>query len=227
MRRTRLAALAAAALLTLPVAATTGATVANADDRSGNNKNNNNKTRVFRAHLEPLNNSGASGVAKLRLKGRTLDIRIDAKGLAPNLVHAQHIHGVGNSECPPMSAAGADGVLSTVDGLPFYGPVVTSLTTSGPTSAAEALTISLMPVADANGEIRYRRTLTLPANVAANLGAFQIVQHGIDPNKNGMYDFSLGKSSLNPEFPLEATAPANCGTIDANGRGHAGKAHRH
>ena len=99
MRRTPLAALAAAALLTLPVVATTGGTVANADDRSGEN----NRTRVFRAHLEPLNNSGASGVAKLRLKGQTLNIRIDAKGLAPNLVHAQHIHGIGNRECPPTA----------------------------------------------------------------------------------------------------------------------------
>ncbi|MEP7114389.1 MAG: hypothetical protein ABI862_14075, partial [Ilumatobacteraceae bacterium] len=159
--------------------------------------------------------SGAHGVAKLRLTGNRLDIRIDAEGLVPNLVHAQHIHGVGNSECPPPSAAGADGILSTVDGLPFYGPIVSSLTTTGKTTPAQGLSIEIMPKADSHGEIHYRRTITLPKAVAKNLGAFQIVQHGVDFNDNGAYDFGAGVSELDGTLPQEATAPANCGTIDS------------
>ncbi|MEP6661951.1 MAG: hypothetical protein ABJD24_18730 [Acidimicrobiales bacterium] len=169
---------------------------------------------VFRARLKSLNSSGAHGVARLRLTGDVLRIRIDATGLLPDSVHAQHIHGIGNSECPPPSAAGADGILSTADGLPFYGPIVTSLTTHGDTSAAAGLTIELMPVADANGNIHYRRTITLPHDVASNLGAFQIVQHGVDFNHSGAYDFGAGPSELDPALPQEATAPADCGTID-------------
>ena len=65
------------------------------------------------------------------------------------------------------------------------------------------------------GRIRYERTITVPAEVAENITAFQIVQHGVDFNDNGEYDFdSAGPSDLNGDFPQEATAPANCGTID-------------
>jgi hypothetical protein len=40
-------------------------------------------------------------------------------------------------------------------------------------------------------------------------------QHGVDFNGNGEYDFdSAGASDLDEAFPQEATAPANCGTID-------------
>ena len=178
------------------------------------------RTRVYRAKMNSLNGSGATGVAKLRLQGDQLDIRIDARGLLPNSVHAQHIHGVGNSECPPPSAAGPDGILTTADGLPFYGPIAVSLTNSGDTSPAAGLAIPIMPVADANGEIHYRRTITLPADVAADLGSFQIVQHGIDVNDNGVYDFGAGPSELDPALPQEATAPADCGTIDPIGHHH-------
>jgi hypothetical protein len=180
------------------------------------------RTTVYRVDLKSLNHSGAHGVAKLRLTGDQLDIRIDAEGLLPNSVHAQHIHGIGNSECPPPSAAGADGILSTVDGLPFYGPIVTSLTTHGDTSPAAGLTIEIMPVADATGEIHYRRTITLPHDVADNLAAFQIVQHGVDFNTNGAYDFGAGASELDPNLPQEATAPADCGTIDPVAHSHSG-----
>lgn len=191
---------------------TAGAIAAPAAADSNNSPNQ--KTVVYVAQLRSLNSSGAHGVAKLRLSGDSLNIRIDATGLLANSVHAQHIHGVGSSECPPPSAAGADGILSTLDGLPFYGPIVTSLTTHGDTSPAAGLTIELMPVADGNGEIHYQRTITLPSTVAGNLGAFQIVQHGVDFNNSGAYDFGAGPSELNPALPEEATAPADCGTID-------------
>lgn len=182
------------------------------------------RAQTFRVELDELNDSGASGVARLRLEGDQLHIRIRARGLAPNLVHAQHIHGVGNSECPPPDSmpsqhTGPDGTtqnfLSTTDGAPFYGPIVSSLTTEGETSPAQGLTVELMPVADAKGRIRYDRTITLPAEVAEDITDFQIVQHGVDFNGNAAYDFdSAGASDLDPAFPQEATAPANCGTIN-------------
>lgn len=180
--------------------------------------------QTFRVELKELNDSGASGVARLRLDGDQLRISIRAQGLAPNLVHAQHIHGVGSGECPPSelmpsehtNAAGmVQPFLSTTDGAPFYGPIASSLTTEGDTSPAAGLAIALMPVADAKGRIRYERTITLPAEVAENITDFQIVQHGVDFNDNDAYDFdSAGASDLDLAFPQEATAPANCGTIN-------------
>ena len=214
MSKTRVAAAAA-----LAAALSTGA-AASASAHTDSPGKSENRTQVFRAELTQLNDSGARGDAKLRLKGDELTIRIRATGLAPNLVHAQHIHGVGNSECPPPSAAGPDGVLSTADGLPFYGPIVSSLTTRGDTSPAAGLNIEVMPVADGNGRVDYRRTITLPHEVASNLGAFQIVQHGVDLNHNSQYDFGAGASELDGTLPQEATAPANCGTIEHQSHQH-------
>jgi hypothetical protein len=209
MSKTRIAAAAALA------AALSAGVASSASAHNSTPGKSENRTQVFRAELTELNDSGATGKAHLRLKGNELTIRIRARGLAPNLVHAQHIHGVGNSECPPPAAAGPDGVLSTADGLPFYGPIVSSLTTRGDTSPAAGLDIEVMPVADGNGRVDYRRTITLPNEVASNLSAFQIVQHGVDLNHNAQYDFGAGASELNAAFPQEATAPANCGTIDS------------
>ena len=176
--------------------------------------------QVYRSTLMQLNDSGATGRVVMRLKGDDLTVRIKARGLVPNQPHAQHIHGKGSSECPTMSAAGADGLLSVLEGVPFYGPIVKSLTVSGDTSPKAALTIELMPVADEKGRIDYRRTIDLPDDVSKHLEDYQIVQHGIDVNHNGMYDFSAGPSEIAPAFPFEATAPANCGTIERVGHSH-------
>ena len=203
------AAIVGGALATAPVAsATTQSGTQAAAQSSG-------ATRVYRVQLNELNDSGATGQAVLRVKGTTLSVHLIARGLAPNLVHAQHIHGIGNSECPPNGFdPNGDGVTSTAEGVPFYGPIAASLTTSGDTSPAAGLTIELMPVADAQGRINYKRTFTVDQSIARNLAAFQVVQHGVDLNGNGMYDFSAGSSELNPAFPQEATAPADCGTIE-------------
>ena len=55
---------------------------------------------MFHSNLAELNRSGATGSAVLRLCGDPLTIRIKARGLLPTSVHAQDIHGKGNSECP-------------------------------------------------------------------------------------------------------------------------------
>jgi len=209
---------AASAALALVLTAAAPALAAKPESHAAGHQDQ--RTTVFRSELRSLNNSGAQGVAKLRLKGNVLSVRIDARGLVPNLVHAQHIHGVGNSECPTQAAAGPDGILSTADGLPFYGPIAVSLTESGSTAPSAGLDITIMPVADQNGAIRYQRTFELPADVASNLAAFQIVQHGVDFNANGAYDFGAGASELDGALPQEATAPADCGTIEPIGHNH-------
>ncbi len=56
---------------------------------------------AFQAELNPLNNSGASGMADLALEGDQLTIGIASEGLTPSQPHAQHIHGLEQalSEC--------------------------------------------------------------------------------------------------------------------------------
>jgi hypothetical protein len=174
--------------------------------------------KLFRADLNPLNRSGDNGVAKLALEGRKLTTKINSHGMAPKLPHAQHIHGFKQalSECPTLAADdNGDRLVNTVEGLPSYGPIRVSFTTRGDTSAASGLAVSRFPVADADGDLHYKRTFSVPQGVSQNLGKMAIVQHGVDLNGNGKYDFrAAGKSELDPSLPQEATIPANCGLIN-------------
>jgi hypothetical protein len=173
---------------------------------------------MFQADLEPLNNSGASGTADLALEGDQLTANIASEGLAPNLPHAQHIHGLEQamSECPTiLNDQNGDNLINTTEGDPSYGPILTSFTTEGDTSPESGLAVDRFPVADENGNLTYGRTFGVPTNVAERLGDFAVVQHGVDLNGNGVYDFeAAGASDLDPNLPQEATLPANCGTIE-------------
>src|SRR5215208_3696776 len=143
--------------------------------------------------LNPLNRSGAEGHATLEKEGKKkVETEIHTKGLAPKLPHAQHIHGFKKavSECPTLAA-------------------------SGDTSPKSALAVDRFPVASAKGTVEYERTFSVSADVAKNLGKKVIVQHGVDLNDNGRYDFkAAGKSELDPSLPQEATIPATCGVIN-------------
>jgi hypothetical protein len=183
--------------------------------------------KVYHADLEQLNRSGAHGEATIIVKGDQLTVNIEAEGLAPNLVHVQHLHGAlaAANECPDMDAdTDEDGFVSVLEGVPYYGPIAASLTSTGDTSPAAGLTVSLYPVADAQGRIDYHRTFRVSSAMAAGITDFHIVQHGVDINRNGVYDFEgNGPSDLNilgVNFPFEATAPATCGAIDAGPSSH-------
>src|SRR5215217_2915088 len=87
----------------------------------------------YKAHLKALNRSGAEGHAKLEKKGnKKVETEIHTKGLAPKLPHAQHIHGFKKavSECPTLALSGRDNLITTVEGVPAYGPIQVSLTTT-------------------------------------------------------------------------------------------------
>src|SRR5690349_13088571 len=95
----------------------------------------------YHASLQPIphdtvadGGSNLNGSSKMFLPGLRLTVSIHATGLSPNLPHAMHIHGVlgDRNVCPPASAdVSGDGLISLEEGAPFYGPVQTSLTTSG------------------------------------------------------------------------------------------------
>lgn len=116
------------------------------------------KARIFKAEFEALNNSGVYGDATISyMEDGKFETHVNAHQLTPDMVHPQHIHGFGFEEkypeqavCPPMSAAGEDGLLSLTDGLPFYGPVLVPLD-------SELLPLSAedYPVANAHGQVNY------------------------------------------------------------------------
>src|SRR5215217_6345486 len=186
------------------------------DDRDEHGKHE--QGEHYKADLNPLNRSGAEGNAILEKEGKKkVETEIHTKGLASKLPHAQHIHGFKKamSECPTLAASGRDNLITTAEGLPSYGPIQVSLTTRGDTSPNSALAVDRFPVANAKGTVEYERTFSVPSNVAKNLGKKVIVQHGVDLNDNGRYDFkAAGKSELDPSLPQEATIPATCGVIN-------------
>jgi hypothetical protein len=182
---------------------------------------------TVRAVLKPLNGSGASGVAKLTATddGRLIVV-IHARGLVPNQPHAQHIHGAlggGHFMCPSKANdTNGDGILTNEEATGEYGTLFFSLTTRGDFSASSGLSLDRMPVADAHGNLNYRRTFPssgVPDKLLNHLTELHVVQHGIDVNHNGRYDMkALGQSTFAANLglkgvPEEATDPASCGVV--------------
>lgn len=178
--------------------------------------------------LEAMNGSGGTALATVTVNDDgSLQVRLQGHGMTPNQPHAQHLHGgmTGSTEffCPPPSADDdGDGQVSTEEGVPMYGGVVVSLTTRGDTSADSVLDLDRFPVADANGELIYKRTIPadqIPDSIVEHIEHLHIVQHGLDVNGNGEYDMeALGESvfakSLGVDgVPEEGTNPATCGEV--------------
>lgn len=180
--------------------------------------------------LNELNGSGAHAEATLTVLDGDLHVQISGEGFTPERAHAQHIHGAVNGTefvCPgPDADTNGDGQVAAEEGQPAYGDVFVALTIRGDTSPASGLAVERMPVADSAGMITYDRVIPadmLPAGTIEDLANLHIVQHGLDVNGNGTYDFeSLGESVFAASkgvegVPEEATNPATCGMVTPHG----------
>jgi len=208
MRHRRLVTAAAAGAL-LGSALLSGTSAATAESKS--------KTVHTYAALRPLNKSGVSGKAHVAVKGSGLSVSYRASGLLAGAPHAVHIHygAQARHECPTLRDDADDNRrLTTLEGVPAYGPVAVSLTTKGDTSAASALAVDRFSAA-AKGKIHYHRNLTTDRKTAKGIraGDAVLVVHGVDHNHNSKYDFGAGRSDLDPKLPAEATDPAACGVL--------------
>ena len=194
------------------------------------------KTVSLKASLTELNFSGASGDATATVKNQKIEnIAINATGLDPDAAHAIHIHFGERAlhECPTMadatqarSASDPTRRLSTADGLPAYGPIAVSLTTTGDTTPASGLVLNRFPTST-DGELSYNRSKIEFTDVAGvgtaksiadgvRAGEGVLVVHGNDYN-GGAYDFeAAGKSELDPSLPAEGTDPTACGVLAVN-----------
>jgi hypothetical protein len=163
----------------------------------------------------PTNHVAGTGDAVVKLNGNSAAITVDTNGLLGGAPHAMHIHAGGIGKCPTAQAAhrhNGNLSISTVNGEPFYGPPVASMTDSGDTSKKSILAFPRYPH---TGDIKYTRTITLPSAVAADIRnkKASVIVHGIDYNNNGVYDSVLDRSELDRNLPGEATAPALCGPL--------------
>lgn len=207
-KRIGVALIGSAALATTALALAPGVGAQQAVDSRG----------MFGTVLTPLNHSGVSGTAWTKMRGTRIDAHLDAHGLVADSPHAVHIHygEQARHECPTFADdANMDGMLSTLEGVPQYGPVAVSLTTSGDTSPASALAIARFGTAP-GGVLSYHRSGIKADKAlvdALRKGEGVLVVHGVDYNGNGMYDGAAGMSDLDPSLPREATDPAACGVL--------------
>ena len=185
------------------------------------------KGKTVRAELDPLNNSGVTGAARVTVKGKQLRVKYHAAGLLAGMPHAAHIHYGAQAahECPTVADdTNHDHRLNVAEGLPQYGPIAVSLTTRGDTSPASALAIDRFSTAP-HGRINYLRYTSTSRDVARAIarGEGVVVIHGLDYNHNGRYDLQgAGASELDPsgKTPAEATDPAACGVLLPTGHTH-------
>ena len=165
----------------------------------------------------PTNRVTGEANASVRINGTTAEITVDAKQLLDAARHLMHIHAGALGRCPPASAAKlhrGHRTISTLDGGPFYGKPVTSLTTHGDTGTGSFLDFGRFP---GSGTFHYSRTARLSARAASLIRRNNavILIHGIDYNANGVYDGDLDRSDLDRKYFGEATAPALCGALRA------------
>jgi hypothetical protein len=165
------------------------------------------------ARLVPVraNRVTARGTVRVRLEEDVATVTLRADGLIRG-PHLMHVHA--RAKCPPASAARPHGghlAISTLDGAPYYGDPVAALTTRGDTTPHSLLAFTRSP---ASGTIRYRRAMRLSAEAARAVRAGAVVLvHGIDHDRNGVYDVGLGTSDLDGRLAEESTAPALCGSL--------------
>lgn len=169
-----------------------------------------------------LTQEEVSGQATLIVKDGQLSVTLVAKGLAPGIMHLQHMHGFKGSDegvtCPTAEAdTNGDGIIDLIETHPHTG--VTLI----PFNAAPAeLTIlsSSYPVANENGLLTYEITVPLDELETAVREKYGIGQlaledlaiyiHGV-PEDAGLPD---SVQSL-PDVPATVTVPVACGALEA------------
>ena len=175
------------------------------------------------AHLEPIPGNGVMGAGHAEVEfdshGQIDEFELVAHGLLADAPHAAHIHygEQARNECPNLADdLNDDGRLNTTEGLPAYGEIVLSLTTSGDATPASALAIDRFDTAT-NGTIDYEREehFATSSEVAEAIAAGEgvVVVHGVDYNGDGVYSGDV-MSDLDPTMPTEATDPALCGVLE-------------
>ncbi len=140
----------------------------------------------YQSTLGQINGSTGSGTVTVDVTGNQAHVVLNVSGLAATFMdapypHVQHIHGGAKGTCPAPSAdKDGDKVISTTEGAPFYGGILTTLSTSGDTSPAAGLDLK---VAGQGASYTIDRTFEVNAETKAALkaGTAVVVVHGLDP----------------------------------------------
>lgn len=185
-----------------------------------------NDAEVYTVALTPLNGSGVTGTATFTVTDDQFAASVEAAGLAPGMVHPQHIHA--GSACPTASAdANADGFVDVTEGTPAYGGILVPLdsdlsaqmTGDFPTLAASSSTLDYDELASLAAMLDNLRAadpdpddpiVKLQSGAALAPATRTVVLHGIA----GTVDLPESVATIG-DTPRNVTLPVACGTIVA------------
>ncbi|MFJ6001257.1 hypothetical protein [Arthrobacter sp. NPDC092385] len=173
----------------------------------------------YSSTLGQLNGTTGTGTVTLDVVGDQATINLQVSGLAQTFQgapypHVQHIHGGAAGVCPTAANdVNGDGIISVTESAAGYGGILATVTTSGPTTPAEALNLQL---GGQGGTYAVQRSFTIDAATMAALenGTAVFNVHGLDPATTPATPEAFNApSDLDPALPLGATSPALCGTL--------------
>jgi hypothetical protein len=178
---------------------------------------------VYVAHLSPVNTKvtgrAATGEASFTIKGDSLTITVNARGVSPNIMHWQHLHGFTDARpaaCPTKAAdANDDGIIDVIETAPMAQMTMVPFH-DDPVSMEIAR--DTYPKASAKGALRYRKTVSLSALQEAFRKAFGgrkldldrrvFMMHGVPADtKRPASVASLGT------LPAQVALPISCAGI--------------
>lgn len=183
---------------------------------------------VYVANLQPMNaapmHRETTGTARFEVHGDRLTISVSVENAGPNVTHWQHFHGfkMGRAaECATRSAdTNGDGFVDLIETEPASG---TTMVPFDNMPARMDVAHGTYPKADAGGNYRYRKAVSLKALTAAFAKAFDgqqleldkrvVLIHGVPANTK----LPGTVKSLGP-IPAHVTLPIACGKIERAGR---------
>lgn len=181
------------------------------------------KTVTYVAYLHALNSkvtgSDPSGVAHFTVRGGRLIIRINMRGVPPDMQHWQHFHGFVDGKaasCPtPAADSNHDGIIDLIETEPVSG---TTMVPFNAKPAAMDVPADTYPKASTRGTYRYKATVSLKALDAAFGKAFKGA--ALDLDKRVVYIHGVPADTKLPAsvqslgtIPAQVTLPIACGQI--------------
>jgi len=175
------------------------------------------------AELKPLNadklGQAAKGTATLKVEQGQLQIRVKARGLAPDAVHLQHYHGFPDGKDAGCPTAGddtnGDGYIDLIETEPLAG---TTLVPFHKDPVSLKIKAHSYPKADSQGRLKYRGTASID-----KLEQALADKHGIsdiDFDKRVVFIHGTAKNADLPDsvrslpgVPAQVTLPVACGEI--------------
>jgi hypothetical protein len=181
--------------------------------------------QVYIAELAPMNINATeelvTGTALFIVEGDTLTMTVEASGLAPDMMHLQHLHGYteedGSFATCPFSGADVndDNFIDLLETRPFTGITLIPLHEEPASLAIQSQTY---PTANSDGEIAYAQTVSIEELEQAlqeehNIDSLDLAQrtvflHGISQDT----DLPDSVESL-PDVPAQVTLPVACGEV--------------